>query len=175
MARCPAAALIPGPGRRTEEAKQVACPRNSPPLSRPSQLQPPRRRHYRHYTSYTHTPNLSMYSVTDTKLNPSMVFFSQPPTQTHTHAITPYTKPKDNAMTAARPPSQIQTVKRHNVAADLGQAQLKLVLELLAAHDLGGLGHLPQQLLEAAEQPDERALVGICHFAACARQSATRT
>lgn len=108
MARCPAAVLIPGHRRRARRpAKRGGQPHRNPtrepyhpsPLPHcpvPATSKPPRRRHYRHCTNYTHTYTQSIY-VTDMKLKPSMVFFSQPPHTPTKNAR--HTKPTlDNAM-----------------------------------------------------------------------------
>ena len=60
---------------------------------------------------------------------------------------------------------QVQAVEGYDVASDFGQAGLKLVLEVLAAHDLARFCHLSEKLFQAAEESDQGAFVGIGHFA----------
>ena len=63
------------------------------------------------------------------------------------------------------PGLQVQTLRSDNVTSDLRQTLLKLIRQLLAAHDLAGLRHLAQKLFKAAEQTDEGAFVRVRHFA----------
>lgn len=64
-----------------------------------------------------------------------------------------------------RPSLQVQTLGGHNVSPDLLQAFFELLHQVVVAHDLGGLGHLPQQLFKTAKQPNQRTLVDFRHFA----------
>lgn len=58
----------------------------------------------------------------------------------------------------------VQTVRRDNVSLDHIQRILKLLGQLLVAHDLDGLGHLSKELFQAAEQANQRSLISISHF-----------
>lgn len=60
---------------------------------------------------------------------------------------------------------QVQGLGCNNIAADLAQGLLELALQVLAAHHLGSLGHLPQTLFQPAEDTDQATLVDIGHFA----------
>ena len=74
---------------------------------------------------------------------------------------------KNNSRTEGQTgsPLQVQALGGHNVSADLLQTLVKLLGQVLVAHDLGGLGHLAQEFLETAEQANKRALVNVGHFA----------
>ena len=60
---------------------------------------------------------------------------------------------------------QVQRLRGNDVAPDFAQRRLEFLLELLAAHDLGRLSDLTEQLFQTSEQTDQAAFVDICHFA----------
>lgn len=63
---------------------------------------------------------------------------------------------------------QVQTLRGNNVSANLLQTLVELGHQVAVAHDLGRLRHLSQQLFQTAEETDQRAFVGVGHFAASA-------
>lgn len=60
---------------------------------------------------------------------------------------------------------QIKRLRSHNIPSDLRQGLLKLLFQILTAHNLRGLRHLSQQLLQPPEQADQAAFVDVGHFA----------
>jgi hypothetical protein len=60
---------------------------------------------------------------------------------------------------------EIQRLRGNDVTSHLTQGRLELLLEFLAAHDLGRLRDLTQQLFQAAEETDQAAFVDVGHFA----------
>lgn len=60
---------------------------------------------------------------------------------------------------------QVQGLGSNNIAADLAQGLLELALQVLAAHHLGSLRHLPQTLFQPAEDTDQATFIDIGHFA----------
>jgi hypothetical protein len=61
---------------------------------------------------------------------------------------------------------EVEGLGCHKIPSDELQSGCKLLLELLAAHDFGGLGELAQQLFESSKESDQTALVHVGHFTA---------
>ena len=60
--------------------------------------------------------------------------------------------------------SKIQRLCSDNVPPNFEKGCLEFLLEVIAAHDFGGLGHLSQELFEQSEQTDKATLVDVRHF-----------
>jgi hypothetical protein len=60
---------------------------------------------------------------------------------------------------------QIQALCGNDIPTDLLQTLIELLCQLLVAHDLGSLAHLPNEFFQTAEESNQGALVRVCHFA----------
>lgn len=60
---------------------------------------------------------------------------------------------------------EVKRLGRDKIPTDELQCCSKLLLKLFTAHNFGGLGYLPEQLLQSPEKANQTTFVDIGHFA----------